>query len=873
MIKAINKYSKILCYILAFIIPVIFMLIICSSLHFYPFEEINPVVADTKVQFISYFAYLKSVFYGNNDLFYSFSKIIGGDMAGFAFYYLGNPFIYLLLFVPNEMLPAGILYIIILIIGLSSLTFNIMLNNIHGFRWSSLLFSVSYGFIGYFMAYYNCILYFNNIMLLPIIVLGLYEVVVKEKKSFKYIIFLALTIITNYYIGYMTCIFSAIMFIYFYVVYKQPTKVIKKHINVVFNYVWHTLLAVMISMVALLTVVLSLRGQKIDDGYGLSIPMGINFPMKDVFSGLYTISFNGNISDGLPIIYCGTLVLAFIMLFFINNEIKIKEKIVSLIAMVIMLLSFYIKALNLIWHGLREPVGFPYRNSFFLSFLIILIAYRGFMLMKQGTRKYHTLVVFSIFIIYSLYMVLSHNAYVGKLQIILTGSFLAMILSGVYAICYKREYMYPITIGFFLILAFEVVINGYWSISKYYGDLENQREQYDIARYQDFYNENKEIVDLVNTDNGKLGNMYRMEKLYRDSHNDAMLLSYNGLSHYSSCESGNVIQFMDKLGFTTDAMWSYYGCEGNTAFLDSLFSVKYLISQFDETSKPYDYLDVVNNKFIFKNPYVLDMANAAKEGINDIDLDEYNHFTIQNAIAKGITGEVYGIYRPVEVKEIKLVNVEKYEKTYTRIDSSADAYVEYDLLISSNDFIYGYFNAEANQLTDFTVNDLQKEDYFNTYNWSTRGIGYFNPGEIIPVRIYLNQDEIEIDSYEFYYESKEELERFYNDAKKSVFKTKKVTSSHIITQANVADDEDIVFYTMPYDKGWKVKVDGKEVEPKPVMGVLLGIDIQPGTHIIDMQYTPQGLLVGSIISGIGIVVLLIIYIFERRRIRKLLKGE
>lgn len=873
MIKTINKNSKIICYILAFIIPVIFMLIICKSLHFYPFENVNPVVADTKVQFISYFAYLKSVFYGNNDLFYSFSKIIGGDMAGFAFYYLGNPFIYLLLFVPNEMLPAGIMYVIILIIGLSSLSFNIMINNIHGFRWSSLLFSISYGFIGYFMAYYNCILYFNNIMLLPIIILGLYEVVVKEKKSFKYIIFLSVTIITNYYIGYMTCIFSVIMLVYFYVIYKQPSKNIKKHISVLLKYTWQTLLAVMISTVSLLTVVFSLRGQKIDDGYGFSIPLGINFSLKDVFSGLYTISFNGNISDGLPIIYCGTLAGAFFLLFFINNEIKLKEKIVSLCVVIVMILSFYLKALNLLWHGLREPVGFPYRNSFFLSFLILIISYRGFMLMKQGTRKYHTLVVFSIFFLYSLYMIISHNIYVGKIQIILTGSFLVMILAGVYAICYKREYMYPITIGFFLIMSFEVLINGYWSISKYYPDLESSIKEYDISLYQDFYNNNADIVDYVNTDNGKLGNIFRMEKLYRDSHNDAMLLSYNGLSHFSSCESGNVIRFMDKLGFTTESLWSYYGCEGNTAFLDSFFGVKYLISQYDEIPKPYEYMENMHDKYIFKNQYALDFAMSAKNGINEIDFDSYNHFTIQNAIAKGLTGESYGIYRPVEVKEINLVNVEKYEKTYTRIDASQDAYVEYNLLINSSDFIYCYFNAEENQATDFVVNDLEKQDYFNTYNWGTRVVGYFNPGEIIPVRIYLKQDEIEIDSYEFYYESKEELERFYNDAVNSSFKTKKVTSSHIITQANISEDEDMVIYSMPYDKGWTVKVDGKEVETKPVMGVLLGIDIEPGTHIIDLSYTPQGLIVGSVISGISVLILLIIYILERIRIRKLLKGE
>ena len=158
MIKSIKKNSKIFCYVLAFIIPVIYMLIISNALNFSPFGDISPLVADTKVQFEIYVAYLKSVFFGKNDMFYTFSKTIGGDMAGFSFYYLGNPFLYLLIFLPNKYLPAGILFVIILLMALSSLNFNIMVNNIYGFRWSSLLFSISYAFIGYYMAYYNFII-------------------------------------------------------------------------------------------------------------------------------------------------------------------------------------------------------------------------------------------------------------------------------------------------------------------------------------------------------------------------------------------------------------------------------------------------------------------------------------------------------------------------------------------------------------------------------------------------------------------------------------------------------------------------------------------------------------------------------------------
>ena len=51
-------------------------------------------------------------------------------------------------------------------------------------------------------------------MLLPLIILGLNKCI-KENKYILYIVTLALAIISNYYIGYMICIFlSSIFFIY-----------------------------------------------------------------------------------------------------------------------------------------------------------------------------------------------------------------------------------------------------------------------------------------------------------------------------------------------------------------------------------------------------------------------------------------------------------------------------------------------------------------------------------------------------------------------------------------------------------------------------------------------------------------------------------
>lgn len=873
MLKAFKKNSKIICYVLAFIIPIIFMLIVSSAMEFSPFSWRAPLVGDTVAQFYPFYSYLKTIIFNNNDLFYTFSKTIGGDMAGFAFYYIGNPILYILGLLPSAYLPAGILFIIILLMALSSLNFNIMVNNMWGFRWSSLLFSISYAFIGYYTSYFSAIIFFNNIMLLPIIILGLYEITIREKISLKYSLFLGLSIISNYYMGYMTCIFCGLFFIYLFVINKIDLSNIKKNLNVIITFIWQTVLALLLSSVALLTVVYSLSSsQKGDDGFLLKLTGGTNFRITDVFTGFYSISFNGNISDGLPIIYCGTLTVVFLILFYLNKEIKLKEKIASAIMILIFVLSFTIKFINRIWHGMAEPVGFPYRYSYLFCFFILLLAYRAFIYMKQGTRKYHTLIVFGIFILYSLYLMITNSSYVGTLQIILTGAFLCMYLAGVYAICYKREYMYPVTIGFFVIMSFDLLLSSHYSIFRYYkvdGDSEYTSS---VEYYDNYYQELNEIYKCTELDNQDKG-FYRFDKTYRSTNNDSMLVGYNGLSHFSSTESTDVLNFMEKLGFCANNMWAYYGEDGNTAFVESLLAQKYMASQYDETGKPYDFIKKINEKYLFKNPYSLDLAFPATDIISDIDLDKYNHFTIQNEIAKGITGNTYGIYRPVEVIDVKLENVEKYEKTYTVIDPEEDAYIEYELNVTSPDFIYMYFSAPQNQQTKIFVDGLQKSDYFTTYGWSTRCAGYFNENRIVPVRIYLNESEIEIDNYEFYYENVEELERFYEDVSKNELVTKEISSSNLYIEANIEEGIDKIALSVPYDEGWTIKVDGKEVEQEKILACLTSINITPGKHVIEMKYIPKGFILGFIISISALIILISIFIVERNRLNKLLKGE
>ena len=73
----------------------------------------------------------------------------------------------------------------------------------------SMLFSIAYALMGYMLVYQQNIMWLDGVILLPLVIMGIDRIF--ENRSFLfYSFFLGLSLVTNYYIGYMICIFSVI---------------------------------------------------------------------------------------------------------------------------------------------------------------------------------------------------------------------------------------------------------------------------------------------------------------------------------------------------------------------------------------------------------------------------------------------------------------------------------------------------------------------------------------------------------------------------------------------------------------------------------------------------------------------------------------
>lgn len=84
---------------------------------------------------------------------------------------------------------------------------------------------------------------------------------------------------------------------------------------------------------------------------------------------------------------------------------------------------------------------------------------------------------------------------------------------------------------------------------------------------------------------------------------------------------------------------------------------------------------------------------------------------------------------------------------------------------------------------------------------------------------------------------------------------------------SVSKDKFLCF-SIPYDKGWTVYVDGKKAKLVQANIGFMGVELPTGDHDIELKYWPPGLTMGIVLSGIGLVGVIGLAISTRKTKRK-----
>lgn len=89
-------------------------------------------------------------------------------------------------------------------------------------------------------------------------------------------------------------------------------------------------------------------------------------------------------------------------------------------------------------------------------------------------------------------------------------------------------------------------------------------------------------------------------------------------------------------------------------------------------------------------------------------------------------------------------------------------------------------------------------------------------------------------------------------------------TSHVL-EGKINVSKDGYFITrIPYEKGYTMYIDNKKVNAEKINQAFLGCRISKGTHQIKITFTPPGYTLACIISTIGVILLALFYIYQRK---------
>ncbi|MBQ9161796.1 MAG: YfhO family protein [Clostridia bacterium] len=888
---------------LAAAIPALIMFLIYLVRGLYPFGDGSVLVLDLNGQYVYFYEALRDFIYGDGSLLYSFSRALGGEFLGIYDYYIASPFSWLVALFPKDRMLEALLFIFILKSAISGFTMGFYLHK-HSAKVNKLAiitFSIMYAMSSYAVIQQHNSMWIDALMWLPLLTYGIEELI--KKGHFRlFTTILAITLISNFYIGYMVCIYTVIYSFYYYFAHNEnnennPFGEKNHFVRSVLRMGGWALLAIGIAALTVLSARYALSfGKNEFSNPDWSINQKFN-----LFEFLYKLlpsSYDTVRPAGLPFVYCGVLTVIMVPAYFMSKKFSNRKKVAAALLIVFFIASFAVSPLDLIWHGFQKPNWLNYRYSFMLCFILISLAYKAFEHIEFFSRK-ALLGVVAFIGLYTLLlqelgdyitglnekMVISPWGTVGLTLFCLLVYFIIICLMGRSK---KKNKELLVTVLAFIVCA-EVFTSALCDVNKFDEDVSYSS----YSKYNNFLDTFRPIVDTIE-ENDK--SFYRTEKTYHKKTNDSMALGTKGLSLSTSTLNRDTIVYLQKMGYSSKSHWSKYF--GGNPVNDSLLGVKYIISNYDfsdyygdplYTKEDYGYSEDVTltgTYDVYLNEYALSLAYGVAEDYGDFKMTDYDTpFERLNALVAAMLGEdePVQIFVPAVMSEDITLNNMKHEhidasrtadkideEKYLPEDKEKAASLTYTFTVPTDTMLYYYNPTGYNRQVKLKANSLTKEPITGLTlafggNETTRMI-YLGEStkEQLSLTITIDNDSKNFytrkkDSYVYYLDMdvfKDAIERL---AKTQLVINEDYTDDNLTGSVKTLKDDQLMYTSIPYDEGWNVYVDDKEVDIFETSDALISFRIdKAGEHDIRLQYMPAEIMLGIIVTSVSTVLFIAI---------------
>ncbi len=902
----LRKKRTYLPLLLSFLLPFLISGIVVLYEHLTTPGINTKVVGDGLIQYYPFLHNFRDKLINGDSLTYSWTLGMGSGYLSTFSYYLASPFFLLAPLVPSALMPHFYTLLLIVKLAFSGYCMAWFVRIVFGKNDMSLpIFALFYAFCAWSTGYARNIMWGDVFAMLPLLVAGTVSLL-RDGKFRLYIITLASCLWSNYYCAFFCCIFVLLCFIgYCICKWEGRRAFLRRFLRIAIC----TLIGAGIACVLLIPTLLAMQNTyaaTAQEHHLLSLNI-IDSATGDpsAYGGVFDLLFKETIPnfiraarricnelltgdtptilEGLPNVFTGVSAIVLAVFYLCCGKISKRERVFSAGLLSFIFASFILRSLDYVWHGLHFTNMVPYRFSFLFSFVLIVMAYRAYLLAEEFKRKH-------LFVIIPLLLVLIGNAYIQGvapyrlvLSILVTIGTIVFLLMNVQTgkeakkLLWLSKHKKRIgAILFALIVVCEMslcFVNGSTEVG-----LQTQYNQKGTLVYPYRQGELQELRAHMSQDE-----LYRMETVKQMFINDAALHDYNGVSIFNS--SANVVtnRFLGAYGIASQPHQNTYSYFEASPFTNTMCGIKYL---YDYSGRHYntDYntlvatsgdIGLLENKSFISMGFMTDKDLAdfvALDGKTDVFGSQEEIFRL----ATGIEEPLYTHYSSDRFIAPEGVSVVANGTSYAHSAASGRSMQDISILFTvEEDGLYLY----ATEMP---------EDGFSSIEVKRNGEVHHNRPIITEALFSLGNlkkgDEIEF-LYAVAPEKVGEIKLDFVKQNNDVYDLgiAKLADEPLILsdfddgslKGTVNALSDGLFYTsVPYEPGWTAYVDGKEVsiaqsyDPQAasvkLTDAFISFPLSEGAHTIELCYSAPGLTAGIAISIVSLIAFAVLWILHRK---------
>ncbi len=824
--------------------------------HVYPAGSNSVLTHDLSHQYAPLFSYLRNAVLGPEGLMFSWQADLGMNFFPLAAYYLASPFNVIALFVDDSNLPEAIIVIMAGKLALAAATMAWYLRRTFpGPRPFVVAAAVTYSAMSWALYNASNLMWLDALYLLPLVLLAV-ERLLAQHSMLPLAGITAATMLVNYYAGMMTMLFAGLYLVVRYVAVRRAFG-----IRDALTTAARAGAAVAIGLLCAGVVIIpSLRA--IQDRY--AAPEGssdVPLPWADFLGSLY----GGTMLDklnGPPHLAVGTATLVFALVFFAARKISMRERLGFAALLAFLVASCQVPFLYLLWHGLESPTSYPHRFGFVLSFLLVLLGYRAAVAGVGKPAAAAAVVVAGIALATAAWVAGVRPSLLPPRVLLWTAVVVttAATIGLAYFLLRGRERIRRPLVAALAILMLVDASGAAALASKKLVVVD--RELW--ARPGPAWSAELEAA------NPKQDEFFRADATSYRTPNDSLRFGNFAITHYSSITNGRAHRTFHALGFSDPLPNVRFDYQGSTLVTDALFGFRNVLSDRPLTRPGFELVRHVpaERPQPYQVPlYAYQNANSLPVGYffePASPLASKNPFTNQETLLKGEDLFTDSCRQPPVVTGGTLRN-RPGAIVLTRDPAVKSATLRWTCQATGTRQLYLWHQAPLDA-SDVRIDDEptviyptrqatgpldlgQRTDTTFTIELSTRSKRVALPQPLV--------QGLDVDRFE----------RWVNRLRARSAREVHWTSAGLTVDVDDAKGGRFLL-SVPHISGWQAQVDGRPATIRTTAGAFIGLDLEPGSHRIELAFRPPGLRAGLLTSSVGaagLIVLLVVPILRRRR--------